>query len=353
MKCDICGNPATVHVCEIRFGKKTERHLCSRHAGAAEFAGAENLPPGQLLVNGTVCSSAQEAAVRGILDNLRGTRNFLRQHGRMPSNVDQVRQGMVLPDDGPVSYMMDEELLKEFGRLDATVRFIQEHGRMPESSDEWKALNTAVPTFEGWLEWLFRERDETDENDADDFPSETWLIYFARLFENCSTLLEPYSDAQVNKALRFFIDLGESDQPLSLRNLSIPWTVRRRAIESMATLFKDCFAHCSHGLSHLDEAGSKPLNGLCYMWWDIAPWHGEPEDDRFAESDKAMLDVMKQTLRIHHDACRESALHGLGHWAPAYPQAVGRIVDVFLDQNPKIRPELKAYAMQARYGGVQ
>ena len=45
MKCDICGSPAAVHVCEMCFGKKTERHLCSRHAGAAEGVGAENLPP--------------------------------------------------------------------------------------------------------------------------------------------------------------------------------------------------------------------------------------------------------------------------------------------------------------------
>jgi protein arginine kinase activator len=32
MKCDKCNNPATVHLIEIKNGKKVERHLCEEHA---------------------------------------------------------------------------------------------------------------------------------------------------------------------------------------------------------------------------------------------------------------------------------------------------------------------------------
>ncbi len=32
MKCDLCTNPATVHLIEIKDGEKIERHLCEMHA---------------------------------------------------------------------------------------------------------------------------------------------------------------------------------------------------------------------------------------------------------------------------------------------------------------------------------
>jgi protein arginine kinase activator len=32
MKCDKCDNPATVHLIEIKNGKKLEKHLCEQHA---------------------------------------------------------------------------------------------------------------------------------------------------------------------------------------------------------------------------------------------------------------------------------------------------------------------------------
>lgn len=34
MKCEKCGNPADVHLTEIKYGKKTERHLCHRCAAS-------------------------------------------------------------------------------------------------------------------------------------------------------------------------------------------------------------------------------------------------------------------------------------------------------------------------------
>src|SRR5689334_15047694 len=122
MTCDLCTEPATVHVCEIRDGVKTEKHLCAEHNEQIKIP---NLAVGQMAVNGVICSSVEEAAVQGILENLRGTRNFCRQHGRMPSSVEELEKGMSLPDEGPDAEINDPELLQEFRRLDALVRFIQ------------------------------------------------------------------------------------------------------------------------------------------------------------------------------------------------------------------------------------
>ena len=66
----------------------------------------------------------------------------------------------------------------------------------------------------------------------------------------------------------------------------------------------------------------------------------------------AILDVMTQTLNLDSDACREGALHGLGHWAMYYPKRVAAIIDEFLKKNPDLRPELRNYALGARTGCV-
>ena len=61
---------------------------------------------------------------------------------------------------------------------------------------------------------------------------------------------------------------------------------------------------------------------------------------------------MCQALALSHDACRESALHGLGHWQPHYPARVAHIIADFLARTPALRPELQAYARRAQRGAV-
>ena len=52
-------------------------------------------------------------------------------------------------------------------------------------------------------------------------------------------------------------------------------------------------------------------------------------------------------------ACRESALHGLGHWHDVYPAEVELIIDRFLSGYRELRPETVNYAKIARCGCVQ
>ena len=66
-----------------------------------------------------------------------------------------------------------------------------------------------------------------------------------------------------------------------------------------------------------------------------------------------LLDVMRHTLALPHDACRESALHGLGHWHRASPAETADIIDGFLARNEGIRDELRRYALAARCGCIQ
>jgi len=57
--CDHCGQPAVVHLTEIRFGIKTHRHLCRAHA---EKEGENTL------VDDRGNSSAQEASTERMIE---------------------------------------------------------------------------------------------------------------------------------------------------------------------------------------------------------------------------------------------------------------------------------------------
>jgi hypothetical protein len=94
------------------------------------------------------------------------------------------------------------------------------------------------------------------------------------------------------------------------------------------------------------------------MWWDLL-WYrwvfnfrnapGEATSNPFYAE---ILLILRRILAIPHDACRESALHGIGHWVRSYPQISGA-VDEFLAVTPGLRAEFTEYARRARLGHVQ
>lgn len=109
---------------------------------------------------------------------------------------------------------------------------------------------------------------------------------------------------------------------------------------------------CSPHLSNLDEGPSNPLNYACFMWWDPDPFYANTKKPERREFDAEVLRLFPQLLAIPHDACRESALHGVGHWQADYPSLEG-VVDEFLARTPHLRPELVHYAKCAKIGMVQ
>ena len=51
MKCENCANPATVHLTEVKGGKKLEKHLCEKCAAQLEGIGKPHTPINELLTN--------------------------------------------------------------------------------------------------------------------------------------------------------------------------------------------------------------------------------------------------------------------------------------------------------------
>ena len=184
------------------------------------------------------------------------------------------------------------------------------------------------------------------------YNAERDIGFITDAFERSGELLKPFSDEQLNQGFWYLVSNSCSEFMYSLVEPKVAPALRLRALHSFVPLFEQVMAaRCSPHLSHLDEHGANPLNGACYMWWDILPIHGCPGLPERAEFDSEVLGVFKQLLLIRHDACRESALHGVSEWAIYYPN-VANIVDDFLAQTTGLRPELVTYAQSAKVGGV-
>src|SRR5882762_9964698 len=119
--------------------------------------------------------------------------------------------------------------------------------------------------------------------DLPDIP-ETTVAYLTLLFEQATSVLTSFSDAQVAQGLWFLVsDLCGEAMP-DLFDTGVPWSDRKRCIFSMFTLFERFFApRCSALLSDGDMLGTdtsqvSPLEGICFMWWDILPIYGQPEE---------------------------------------------------------------------------
>ena len=119
--CEICGQPATVHMTIINDGVKSNRHLCQSHAQAEGFP--------------TVMSLSRDQ-IQGILSNLRGKANFIKRYGRTPSTVEELREGIAMKGEVVSMEIKDAELAKRLACTERLIRFVETHGRMPQTPDE-------------------------------------------------------------------------------------------------------------------------------------------------------------------------------------------------------------------------
>jgi hypothetical protein len=174
------------------------------------------------------------------------------------------------------------------------------------------------------------------------------LEYLTRLFENSEESLRYYSDRQIACGLW---ELGPGDAHC-LYSQKIAIEARERLVGSVECFFRNYFdRQCVPKLAHLDQDFTEPLNGICYMWWEVITWgwlQDDPDAERLKEKD---LDVMEAVLRLPNPACKESALHGLGHMVRRSDRA-GQIIDRFISDAPDT-PELLHYARAARTGCIQ
>jgi hypothetical protein len=217
------------------------------------------------------------------------------------------------------------------------------------SYDEWidHVFDHAVPFYE--QAWYF----EPDADWWDPVPAQA-VAFLTRLFETPEPLVEQFADSQIGQGLYYLVSNSASTAFLCLLNDTVPVDERVACIAAMQTLFARLFQpRCEPILSHLDEPGGNALNNICYMWWDVAPIGAIAKPSKPDPIHDACLSMMRGTLALPNHACQESALHGLGHWARAYPEFTAAAIDAYVARNRNLRPELVRYAQAARSGCVQ
>lgn len=214
--------------------------------------------------------------------------------------------------------------------------------------DEWLIYAFDHPADHLLLQWYY----DIDADFWDELKNPSVTVeYMTRLFNDASTHLAPYSDAQINQGLWFIVSNGGSSHMFAVEKVTQAEQVK--FWEAVYQCYANFFAEkCSAHLSHLDEKDMNPINSICYMWWDIIPISPYTCGKKLTTLCQGALDVMRRALTIPHDACRESALHGLGHWSMDFPNEVKAIIDDFLKANPDLRLELRQYAVNARAGCV-
>lgn len=208
-------------------------------------------------------------------------------------------------------------------------------------------INDAL--YKQWLSFLFERPDADDPLRWDEAEfvatNEEKILLVEKTFRQCGVDLASYTDAQVNNGLQYIFDPGFSDISPLLCQKGVAEDVRTECVRAIKNLYSDCFfRRCTKTLSHLDEPGGGVLNSICYMLWDISP---------LTQWKAIVIDIMEEALYLPHDACIESALHGLGHRYYQDQTRVSEVIVRFLSKTQGLRPELRRYAEQAKRGAVQ
>jgi hypothetical protein len=176
-------------------------------------------------------------------------------------------------------------------------------------------------TFEHWVEWVF-DHPVTYPKWYQDENVELWIAspvvtidYIRQLFEAAPTHLQGFSDAQANQGLYFLVSGFFFDGLSALYGESVLQFQRQRCINSIYTIFKEYFAvRCSSHRSGEYEVDENPLNQTCFMWWDLLHDFAQGPEGRIgSDMDSEILATMEKILKLNHDICIKSALHGLGH----------------------------------------
>jgi hypothetical protein len=214
-------------------------------------------------------------------------------------------------------------------------------------------------SFEEWVYFAFDHPAQGPEWHADpeapywNGPAALTAEYLIRLFEDPCPALVGFGDDELNKGLWYLISPGLGEHMLCLDEPSLPIETRLRCVRACESLFRKLLLpRCSPHLSHCDWHGATPLNSICYMWWDIMPVYGGPEQQDRRALQAAALETMAAILKFDSIACQESALHGLGHWHSAFPEQVESLIDAFIATHANAPPALLTYARSARCGCV-
>lgn len=214
--------------------------------------------------------------------------------------------------------------------------------------------NGGDPNFlslDEWVRFVF-DRPEADMRSAwylsDDLiepeiPNKVLCEYVAHVFGDLDFLIKNYSLPQLAAGINYIVNPSVSYVSYALLDFDVPEGLRLCSISKMRNVYIYLFDKwCGTSSDFLDY--------VCYMWWDFFPRHGFPFDVRFEKTDSLIVSILGDILCLGNFECKRSALHGLGHWFWAYPDAVKDSVRI---GGACIPHELRGFANDVVLGRVQ
>jgi hypothetical protein len=211
--------------------------------------------------------------------------------------------------------------------------------------------------FNDFVEYIFNRPEDTakpwyfaDGFIGYSFQRKNAVQLATRVFLEIGGIIENWADKQIANGLTYLISAGASDIPNYYFVESVDPEIRCKAIQSMTVVYEKLFMVKCGDLCSFESKDINDICSLCYMWWHILPRHGLPYQEFNKRIDSNILKLLDKMLYFDSAACKEAALHGLGHWQQAYPE----MVSVSIDNALKYLPDkLKNYANYARVGRVQ
>jgi len=219
-----------------------------------------------------------------------------------------------------------------------------------------------ISNYEDLKEFLFDESKINDWYFSDEFeePEFTWSqlpMLITELYSDTAMLKSVKNHTMLYHGLNYTLNTSCSDFGYICYTEAVEDKFKYSYIDSIYALFEGLFNDlCENKLSHLEveQRGDnyKPIsiNMLCYMWWDVFPRHGTPYKSSLKEIDLKILDCLAKILKLESLACKESALHGLGHWAHSYPELVEKTIQ---SSQCFIPDSLIEYSKKASTGDIQ
>ena len=185
---------------------------------------------------------------------------------------------------------------------------------------------------------------------APEFDNKVIIEHISRVFHDIENLSGLYSEEQLVNGLEYLIDSACGLVCYSFLSSEVAHSSRITAIASMYDVFEKVFdKKCTNTDAPLDRTASS-YNYLCEMWWDVFPRHGFPRNPDMESIDRTILNTITTIFLLENEACKKSALHGLGHWHSEYPEEVEAFIT---SQKHKIPESLKVYSERAMAGDVE
>jgi hypothetical protein len=222
------------------------------------------------------------------------------------------------------------------------------------------------PRFDEWLDTYFAPYSDVDSVwdrfpptfDSPEFSGTDDEIaeLFTYTMRTCGTGLAGLNDRQVGNGLDNLLNNHFTNLVYSVRDGAISLERKIAALQSLKVLYRDCLTpRAAPVLGHLSEvAPCRPLNGICYMLWDVTPLSYWPDPERGAIMYPVIVEVMESALYSENAAVVESGLHGLGHTVYKCEGPAIAAIDRFIkNRRGQVREELITYALQARTGMIQ